>query len=202
MKRTLALGAAWTGSAAAAVGLGFLAVSLVDASASPATQPVATGSSTSASATPTSAGPVVSSGQQSTVGGTVFASCTGGTADLASAPAAGWWVDDSSEPGEVEFENGSIKVEVHTVCVDGGPQFTVEGPRADDSGGGSTPSTTPSSGSSSSSSPASSTSGRDDDSGRDDSSGRGGGGHGSDDSGGDDSGGGNSGSGGHGSDDD
>ena len=43
MKRTLALGAAWTGSAVAAVGLGFLAVSLVGASASPGTVPVGLG---------------------------------------------------------------------------------------------------------------------------------------------------------------
>jgi hypothetical protein len=177
MKRSLVLGAAWLGSAGAAVGLGFLAVSLVGASASPATQPVSTGSSTTASATPTSPGPVASTGEQSTVGGRVLASCTDGTPALASVPAAGWWVDDSSDPGEVEFRNGTVKVEVHVVCVDGGPQFTVEGPRADSRGGDD------------SSSPASETSGRDD------SSGHGRGGHGSDDSGGDDD---NS---GHGSDD-
>ena len=41
MNRTLLLGTAWTASAGAAVGLGFLAVSLVDASASPTVQPVA-----------------------------------------------------------------------------------------------------------------------------------------------------------------
>jgi hypothetical protein len=173
MKRSLVLGAAWLGSAAAAVGLGFLAVSLVGASASPATQPVSSGSGTTASATPTASGPAPSTGEQATVGGTVLASCTSGTPDLASAPAAGWWVDDSSDPGEVEFRNGTVKVEVHTVCVDGSPRFTVEGPRADSRGGGSS--------SSSSSSPASETSGGDDDS-----SGRGG--HGADDSGDDDSG--------------
>ena len=186
MKRTLALGAAWTASAAAAVGLGFLAVSLVDASASPGTQPqAATGTTTSAapSATPT-ATPVASTGQMATVGGTVFADCTSGTPVVAGVPAAGWWADDSPKPGEAEFENGTLKVEVLVSCVGGGPVFRMEGPRADDSGGGS-PST-------SSSAPSSTDA-------PDDSDGRGGGGHGSDDSGGDDSSG--RGGGGHGSDD-
>ena len=72
----------------------------------------------------------------STVGGTVYADCTSGSPVLAGAPAAGWWVDDSNDPGEVEFKNGSQKVEVHVVCAGGGPQFFVEGPRADSSGGG------------------------------------------------------------------
>ena len=54
MQRTLALGALWTASAGAAVGLGFLAVSLVDASASPATSPVAASTTPSdPSVTPT-----------------------------------------------------------------------------------------------------------------------------------------------------
>jgi hypothetical protein len=176
VKRGLVLGAAWTASAAAAVGLGFLAVSLVGASASPG--PVA--STTTPTTAPTS-GAVSPSGEMATVGGTVFASCDGAVATLASAPAPGWWVDDSSDQGEVEFRDGSQKVEIRTVCVDGGPQFTVEGPRADDSGGGSTPSTTPAP-----SSPASPSAddhgGRGSDDGPgDDSSGRGGGGHGSDD---------------------
>jgi hypothetical protein len=202
MKRTIALGAAWTASAAAAVGLGFLAVSLVDASASPATDNVAaTTSATPGSATPTAPAPGATSGEYVTVGGTVFGSCIGGVPSLAGAPAPGWWVDDSNDPGEVEFKNGTQKLEVHTVCVGDVPQFSDEGLRSDDSGRGS------GSGSPSSSSGSpSSTSGRDD-SGRDDSSGRGGGdsggnddsGHGSDDSGGDDSSG--RGGGGHGSDD-
>jgi hypothetical protein len=193
VKRTLALAAAWTGSAAAAVGLGFLAVSLVGASASPATQPatqpVASGASTSPTATPVPTVPAVPSGEQVTAGGTVFAACVDGIPELAGAPAPGWWVDDSNDPGEVEFRNGSQKVEIRTVCSGGAPQFSVEGPRADSSGGGGESS---SSSSSSSSAPSSS-------SGGDDSSGRGGGGHGSDDSGGDDSSG--RGGGGHGSDD-
>jgi hypothetical protein len=185
VKRTLALAAAWTGSAVAAVGLGFLAVSLVGASASPATQPVASGASTSPTAAPTSTAPAVPSGEQVTAGGTVFAACLNGIPELAGAPAPGWWVDDSSDPGEVEFRNGSQKVEVRTVCAGGAPQFSVEGPRADGSGSGS--------GSSSSSSSSSSSPGGADSSGRD------GGGHGSDDSGGDDSSGRDGG--GHGSDD-
>ena len=186
MKRTIALGAAWTASAAAAVGLGFLAVSLVDASASPGTNNLA-GTTTSATgtATPTtSPAPGAASGEHVTVGGTVFASCVGGVPSLAGAPAPGWWVDDSNDPGEVEFKNGTQKVEVHTVCAGDVPQFSDEGLRADDSGRGSgSPS--------SSSGSASSTSGRDDsgndssghgsdDPAGDDSSGRDGGGHGSD----------------------
>jgi hypothetical protein len=180
MKRNIALGAAWTASAAAAVGLGFLAVSLVDASASPGTQPVAatttapTGSPSSSSSAPDLG---TTAGERVTVGGTVFASCIGGVPSLAGAPATGWWVDDSDDAGEVEFTNGTRKVEVHTVCAGDVPQFSVEGPRADDSGRGD--------GSSSSSSPASGSAGPT--SGPDDSDGRNGGGHGSDDSGPDDS---------------
>ena len=100
--------------------------------------------------------------------GSVYASCNDGILSLASAPAPGWWLDDSPDPGEVEFESASQKVEVTVVCAGGTPSFSVEGPRADDngsdSGGGSS---------------------RDDvdDSGDapDDSDGRSGGGHGSDD---------------------
>jgi hypothetical protein len=206
MKPTLALGGAWVASAAAAVGVGFLAVSLVDASAAPETQPLAATGTSTTSAAPTTAPSGVPSGEQATVGGTVFASCAGEAADLASAPAPGWAVDDSSKPGEVEFENGTQKVEIAVSCAAGSPQFVVEGPRADD-GGGSPGSTSPGSGSSGSPSSSSGT----DDSGRDDSSGRGsggdgsggddssGGGHGSDDSGGDDSS--DRDGGGHGSDD-
>ena len=169
------LGAAWTASAAAAVGLGFLAVSLVGASASPG--PVASTSSPATTPTATS-GTVAPSGETATAGGTVFASCDGAVATLASAPAPGWWVDDSSDQGEVEFRNGTQKVEVRAVCVDGGPQFTVEGPRADDRGGSAT-NTSPA--------PAPASTSADDHGGRgsddgpgDDSSGRGGGGSGED----------------------
>jgi hypothetical protein len=188
MKRTIALGAAWTASAAAAVGLGFLAVSLVDASAAPATQTVAASPAASTGSSPTAAAPAATSGERTTVGGTVFASCAGGIASLAGAPATGWWVDDSAGPGEVEFENGSQKVEVRTVCVGDVPQFSVEGPRADGSGSDDA-STSPAGPSTGFPSPTY---------GQDDSSGRGGGGHGSDDPPGDDSSG--RGGGGHGSD--
>jgi hypothetical protein len=196
MRRPVLLGAAWTASAAAAVGLGFLAVSLVDASASPGTSPVAATSSTddSATATPTGESPPSdapassATGEYPTVGGTVYANCTGGQPVLAGVPAAGWWVDDSDDPGEVEFKNDTQKVEVHVTCGAAGPQFFLEGPRADDSGRGDDGTR--------SSSPASSSSGHptgDDSDGRDnsghgsddppgdDNSGRGGGGHGSDD---------------------
>ncbi len=176
MKRTLLLGTAWTASAAAAVGLGFLAVSLVDASASPGAIPLAATSSPSAStestATPSSLQPTA---QKATEAGMVYASCDSGSPQISGAPAAGWWVDDSAKPGEVEFEDGSRKLEVHVTCVDGAPVFAVEGPRADNSGGGDD--------SPASSSPAGPTTDA-----PDDSDGRVGGGHGSDDSGVDDSG--------------
>ena len=161
MQRTLVLGAVWTASAAAAVGLGFLAVSLVGASASPGPQPVAS-ATTSTGAAPTSAVPV-SSGQMDTVGGTAYADCSSGVPSLAWAPASGWWIDDSASADKVEFTNGTQQVEIRMACVDGAPQFSVEGPHAEDH----SPSPTPSS--------------------SDDSSGRDGGGHGSDDGPGDDS---------------
>jgi hypothetical protein len=190
MKRTIALGAAWTASAAAAVGLGFLAVSLVDASASPGTTPVAAtttasnGLSTGAPAPSAAPAPAASSGEYVTVGGTVFASCGDGVASLAGAPAPGWYVDDSNDPGEVEFENDHDKVEVNVVCVGGVPQFALDDSSLRSS---SSPSSSSSTGSPTSSS------------GVDDSDGRVGGGHGSDDGPGDDSSGRDGG--GHGSDD-
>src|SRR4051812_33307993 len=91
MQRTLALGVIWTASAAAAVGLGFLAVSLVDASASPGTTPVASSGTTSSvtEAGPTTPAPATSAtGEHATVAGTVFANCTGGTPGGAGGPAA------------------------------------------------------------------------------------------------------------------
>jgi hypothetical protein len=173
MRRTVTLGAAWTASAAAAVGLGFLAVSLVDASASPRSTDVAV-TRTSASdllTPPASSAPTATSGVHVTAGGSVFASCVAGAPSLAGAPAPGWWMDDSSEPGKVEFRNGTQKVEVHTVCVGDEPQFSDDGLRADDAGhgGGSTDPTPTPSGSHGSDDPAGH-----------DSSGSGGGGHGAD----------------------
>jgi hypothetical protein len=216
MKRTLLLGSAWAASAAAAVGLGFLAISLVDASASTGDQTAAASltavSSGGAPSTATSTGPpaAVPAGQQLTDGGTVYGSCADGVPVLASAPAAGWWLDDSGDAGEVEFENGTLKIQVHVTCVDGAARFSVEGPRADQGSGddGSAPATaTPSSDDGPSTAPGPSTATLDDSDGRsggghgaddgpratavpsaasaassaDDSSGRGGGGHGSDD---------------------
>ena len=170
MKRTIALGAAWTASAAAAVGLGFLAVSLVDASASPGTRPVAataTSAQTSGAAPIAAPSPTSAADQYATVGGTVYADCSSGSPVLAGVPAAGWTVDDSNEVGKMEFKAGHQRVEVHVTCVDGVPAFVL-----DDS---STPQVTPS------------PSGHDDhgrhgadDHPGDDSSGRGGGGHGAD----------------------
>lgn len=167
MKRTIALGAAWTASAAAAVGLGFLAVSLVDASASPGTSEVAaTTSSPTGAPSPTAAPESPSAtGEYATAGGTVVADCSSGSPVLAGVPAAGWVVDDSNDPGEMEFTAGDRDVEVHVTCVDGVPVFRLD----DSSSAGST-----------------ATSGHD---AGDDSSGRDGGGHGTDDGAGDDSGG-------------
>ncbi|MGR6965588.1 hypothetical protein ACU610_14090 [Geodermatophilus sp. URMC 61] len=184
MKRTVAFGALWTASAASAVGLGFLAVSLVDAGASTVADPVSATRASSAAPSasedvplPASAPepPVAApaSGEHATVGGTVFASCDGGVLQVAAAPAVGWWLDDQDQHGEVEFESATQKVELHVVCVDGAPVFRDEGVRADDnrpedsSGAGTAPAGgTPST---------------------DDSAGRVGGGHGSDDPPGDDS---------------
>ncbi len=178
MKRTLTLGAAWTAAAAVAVGLGFLAVSLVDASASPGAQPIAATSapsSSSSSSSPSSTSPGATPGttsgpsaavpgptlEQVTVGGTVLAGCSDGRPVLAGAPSPGWWVDDSSDRDEVEFEDGTTKVEVEVSCAGGTPLFSVEGPRADDDSRSPSARTTSSAG--------------------DDSDGRRGGGHGSDD---------------------
>jgi hypothetical protein len=181
MKRTIALGAAWTASAAAAVGLGFLAVSFVDASASPGTQPVAasTTPSTPSAAptgsdspeTPVTTGRPPATAEHVTAGGTVYADCTSGSPVVAAVPAAGWRVDPSDDPGKVEFDRAAQEVEIRVHCVDGSPSFVLD----DHS---SAPSSSSSS-SPSSSSPATSTSGRDD---SEDSSGHGSGGSGSDDS--------------------
>ena len=184
MKQTIAFGALWATSAASAVGLGFLAVSLVDAGAATVADPVSATASSSAAPSasedvpppasaprPPVAAPV--SGEHATVGGTVFASCDGEVLRVAAAPAAGWWLDDQDQHGEVEFESATRKAEVHVGCADGAPVFHDEGVRADDdrpedsSGAGTTPAGTVSS--------------------TDDSAGRVGGGHGSDDPPGDDS---------------
>ncbi|MGK5171852.1 hypothetical protein [Geodermatophilus sp. CPCC 205761] len=201
MNRTVAFGALWTASAAAAVGLGLLAVSFVDAGTpldtqlASATDSQQSGSATSTTpttpSTPTDSSapapapaPAPTSDEQVTVAGTVYASCDAGGLSLVSAPAAGWWLDDSQDPGEVEFENGSQKLEVTISCVDGRPQFFVEGPRDDSSGrgrGGDDSSGTPVSTAPAGTAPSTGSSGGDD------SDGRVGGGHGSDDGPGDDS---------------
>ncbi len=202
MKRTVALGALWTASAAAAVGLGFLAVSFVDAGASPGARPAAAtetapatppatppstvddGSPTSPAPSPEAPVPAPASGEYVTAGGTIYASCDAGFLAVAAAPAAGWWLDDQDDHGEVEFESSTQKVEVHVVCTDGSPVFRDEGVRADEN----TPEDSSRSSGPASSSPSS-----------DDSDGRRSGGHGSDDPPGDDSDGRRGG--GHGSDD-
>jgi hypothetical protein len=133
MKRTIALAAAWTGSAAAAVGLGFLAVSFVDASASPGTQPVgASIPSATSSASPGGSvvppppggpGPASSTAEHVTAGGTVYADCTSGAPVVAAVPAAGWRVDPSDDPGKVEFDRAGEEVEVRVWCAGGSASF-------------------------------------------------------------------------------
>jgi hypothetical protein len=166
MKRTLTLGAAWTASAVAAVALGFLAVSLVDASASPGdlttsssarstsvlkTVPAPSAPISAPTSTPDStatSGPAATGGtgapgasgpqasvEHATAGGSVLAGCSDGVPVLASAPSPGWWIDDSRSGDKVEFENGSESIEVTIGCATGTPQFSVEGPAADDGGG-------------------------------------------------------------------
>lgn len=189
MKRAVASGALWTASAAAAVGLGFLAVSLVDTDTSPVTRPIAATESVAAApsassssgsgsddvAAPTPTSRPSASGEYASVGGTVFASCDGGLLQVGTAPADGWWVDDQDQHGEVQFESPTREVEVHVACGDGVPAFRDEGVRA----GGNEPEDA-----GSSSSPASPSPGVDDSTGR---GGDGGGrGRGGDDSGPDD----------------
>jgi hypothetical protein len=132
VKRPLVLAAVWLACAAAAVGVGFLAVSLVDASASPGAQPPLPTVATGATTTSPAAAPA---GGRTTPGGTVYATCTDGTAQLGAAPAAGWTVENS--PGRVEFGDGTQKIEVRADCSTGSPVYAVEGPVADDGGGGS-----------------------------------------------------------------
>ncbi|MCF6505840.1 hypothetical protein E9549_00205 [Blastococcus sp. MG754426] len=176
MRRPVLLGAAWTASAAAAIGLGFLAVSLVDASASPGTSPVAattssstaperTGSAPDGSPPEPLASPASATGEYATSGGTVFADCSSGTPVLAGVPAPGWWVDPSDDVGKMEFENDDDDIDVHVACIDGAPRFALDdsafrSPSASPSRSAATPSPT---------------------SGWDDSDGRSGDGHGSDD---------------------
>ena len=110
MNRTFLLGTAWTATAAAAVGLGFLAVALVDASSSSTTVPLAaTSTSTSEASTPTAsraASAEPTSKTENTAAGIVTATCDGTRlSGLTNAPARGWWLDDSSKTGEVEFES-------------------------------------------------------------------------------------------------
>jgi hypothetical protein len=189
MKRAVPLAALWIAAAAAAVGLGFLAVSLVDASGAPAT-PLVTATSTASPSTSAPSKPArqPAIGDFATVAGTAYANCSSGGPVVAGAPAAGWWVDDSSSVGKVEFQNGDHHLEVRVACVDGSPRFTSEGAEDRPTGSPSAaPSSSPSSGSPAST-PAAPTKTTDhpggghgaDDPAGDDSSGRNGGGHGSD----------------------
>lgn len=144
MRRATLYILAWAGAAAGAVGLGFLAVSLLGSgvAASPSSDSTAVASAAGSPTNPTATPAPAANGERSTEGGTVFATCSDGVLSLASAPATGWWVDDSPDVNEVEFENGASKIEVYAACTPGGPSFTVEGPRVDDDSGGSSSSAT------------------------------------------------------------
>lgn len=144
LRRPVVLGVAWAASAAAAVGLGFLAVSLLDASASPGTPQVAAATSSAPGAgAGAEAGPTVTrfvpkstsaTGEFATAAGTVYATCGTGLPVLAGVPVAGWWIDDSGAEGKVEFENGTRQIEVRVACVDGSPRFASEGVQSKDDG--------------------------------------------------------------------
>jgi hypothetical protein len=162
MRRAVALAALGT---AAAVVLGSLAVSLAVslADAAPGTR-TAVAATAGAGDGPATVPAPSATGEHTTVGGTVFATCGSGDLEIGTAPASGWQLDDQDQHGEVEFESTTQRVEVHVACVDGVPVFRDQGVRADepeDGSGGSA----------------------------DDSTGRVGGGHGSDDPPGDDNGG-------------
>ena len=191
LRRPLVLGVAWAASAAAAVGLGFLAVSLLDASASSGAPQAAAATS---SAPEVQAGPTATrfvpksfsaTGEFATAGGRVYATCGTGLPVLAGVPVAGWWIDDSGEQGKVEFQNGTQRIEVRVACVDGSPRFATEGLETEDAATSTSAHMPPAQQPDPTAGPTTS----------DD---HGGGGHGADDRPGDDSGG--HGGGGHGSD--
>jgi hypothetical protein len=141
MKRPFALVAVWVVAAAAAVGVGFLAVSLIDASAGTPSQPgLPAVSSTTEAADPSVP---AAAGEQSTPGGTVYATCVDGAAQLAGAPAAGWTVEKSAD--QVEFRNGSAKIEVRADCSTGSPPYVVAAAGSAATTPPSTPGGTPSS---------------------------------------------------------
>jgi hypothetical protein len=193
LRRPLLLGVAWAASAAAAVGLGFLAVSLVGAAASPGAPQVAAATSSdpagggaNRTATRFVPSPAWATGEFATAAGTVYATCGSGQPVLAGVPVAGWWVDDSGKAGKVEFQNGTRQVEVRVSCVDGGPRFASEGAQAEDGATSISAHMPPARAPEPTIAPTTSDDhgggghGSDDGPG-DDSSGRGGGGHGSDD---------------------
>jgi hypothetical protein len=132
VQRSLALAAVWLAAVAGAVGVGFLAVSLAEPSTSPAAPPGFVASPVATEVARSSA-PPVPSGERSTPGGTVYASCVDGVAQLAGAPAPGWQVEQAAD--QVEFRDRTQKIEVRADCATGSPLFAVEGPRADDRGG-------------------------------------------------------------------
>ena len=140
MRTTPLLATAWAGAATVAVGLGFFAVGLLDADPIPAA--AASTVTGTPEVTPTAGAPSSTSttltGQQVTDGGTVYGSCTDGVAQLGSAPAAGWTVDDSSTVTAVELESGDRRIHVTATCGPAGPVFVVSSDGDDD-----TPAVTP-----------------------------------------------------------
>src|SRR4051812_8474832 len=128
MRRPLLLGTVWTASAATSIGLGFLAVSLVGASASSGPLPVVATGSTSAGSSagpaPVAAASPVAAAQQATAGGTVFADCGGGRPVLAGVPVGGWAAGDPNDPSKGEVRKGTQAGEGRGVCAAGRPPVT------------------------------------------------------------------------------
>lgn len=86
----------------------------------------------------TAAAPTVRTGSRSTAGGVVVATCRSGLVKVSPSPAPGWrldsWTTGSVATADVEFRNGTSKVEVHVRCGSSGPVFSVE--TGTDAGGG------------------------------------------------------------------
>ena len=138
MKRTIALGAAWTASAGGRRRPGFPGRVPGGRLGDPtATRPVAASATTSVgTASSTAAAPRRPRPGEQSPWAERCSPPAPETPRPRRAPATGWWVDDSAAPGRVEFRErhpeGGGAHPLHRRRA----QFSVEGPRADGSGGG------------------------------------------------------------------
>ncbi|MCW2581226.1 MAG: hypothetical protein JWQ53_16 [Klenkia sp.] len=107
MRTRTALLTAWTGAAVGAAALGFLALAVLEGPAHRASA----GRSHAA--------------EQSTVAGSVVASCVGDEVSAGGDPRPGWAVASSAEPGEVVFLADGREVRVDVGCGGGRPWFVV-----------------------------------------------------------------------------